>query len=274
MKARKSRKTGRTNLSKRRAPKSRRRGLGGSLLAAIFMLVALFTAAWLAYPHFWDYLSRQEAFRIEKISFENADHIRLSELNSLLPPLEGVNLFAIDPPMICSAIRQHPWVDDVTLYRRLPDRLIISVTERRPAALISGERIWALDASGVLLPTDSWSGTLDVPLINYSGEGDLKAGCVLVHRPVLDILIGLEALRRRLPELWRMVSEVSWDEKGQLLLYSSASHTRILLGSKPNWQQMVDFYSFLIFQGGGSGIEDIDFVDLRFRGQVIVRKGV
>lgn len=255
--------------SYRKAP---RQGVLPSFLAALLMLIALIAGGWLLYPQAWRFLSQQQAFRIREVSFQNVSHIEESDLRALLPAVEGVNLFAVNLEEIKTAVGKHPWVNEAELYRRFPSKLVISITERNPVALLNGNRVWAVDREGTLLSPDEWNGSLDLPLINVSLSPEQKAGDTVVQKPLRKVLIGLEALRRRLPEMWLMISEVSWDSSGQVSLYASSSHTNILLGSDPQWQQLVRFYSFLIYEGGTAGLEDIVLVDLRFRENVIVRR--
>lgn len=258
--------------SPRRTVRARHPRLIGSFIIALFLVILLLIGGWWTYPYLWRYMSRQDAFKISEIIIRNAGGLDEAVLRVLLPPVEGQNLFAVDLRKVEEALRQHPWVENVKLHRHLPRKLVISVTEKTPAALICTERIWAVDRAGTLLPLENWSGTLDLPLVKFAGQKGHKAGQVISDGRVLGLLPRLQGLKRRLPQLWQMISEIAWDEKGQLILYASGSRTRILLGTQPCWQQMCNLYSFLLFEGSRSGLENIRFVDLRFRGQVIIRR--
>lgn len=255
-------------------PRTKRRGSrwAGSLAIALALMALLLLGGWLVYPNALQYLASQEAFRLEEISISCGEHLNQSELQALLPEIIGVNLLVIDLGVVENALLLHPWVKEARARRRLPDRLVITVYEKEPVALVAGESLWALDRTGKLLPLDAWQGALSLPLVRLTSQDNLKAGGVINDKRLLDLGMRLQALRRRLPDVWQMISEVTWDEQGQVILYASCSRTRILLGTEPSWQQVLNFYSFLVYQGCNSGMDDIAFVDLRFRGQVIVRR--
>ncbi len=263
---------GRKKKNRKNTPISPRVRLMGSTVIALMLLGIISAAGWFAHPHLWDFLCRQKVFQLETICYTGNEHIDKEELDALLPDIIGVNIFVIDVEAVKSAVSEHPWIEEVTLHRRLPHKLVISVTEKRPLALINSSRCRAVDRKGAVLPLECWNGILDVPLIRYQSGKNLTPGSSIDDKSLLKVLHFLETMQRLLPELWEMTSEVSWDSDGQLYLNLAGSRTRILLGHDPQWQQFTDFYSFLIYEGGRSGIDDIKFVDLRFRGQVIVRR--
>lgn len=272
MKVRDRKKRARMVAPRRPASRSRRRRLLSSLLIAIFLVLGLVIGGWMGYPYLWAYISHPDRFKIEKIVFQGCEQVEESELRRLLPPIEGVNLFAVDLKNVRERLCRHPWLLDVSLHRRLPDRLLIRVTERKPAAIVNTDRLYALDRHGIVLHLDNWKGPLDLPIVRVKAAGELKPGSKLKEERASSLLPGLESLRRRLPDLWGAISEAYWDNEGQLYLLAFNRPTPILLGENPSWRQMLNFYSFLNYQGHRWGMDDVNFVDLRFPGQVIIRR--
>lgn len=56
-----------------------------------------------------------------------------------LAPLVGRNLLRLELSEVRARLAEHPWVDRVTVEKRLPDRLRIDVVEKRPVALLRGD---------------------------------------------------------------------------------------------------------------------------------------
>ena len=256
----------------RKSARAKKKRWLGSLIIVLVLLVFISTGFWYVVPQVWNFLRQQETFKLQKVEFVNCEHLNLNELEALLPEVEGVNLFVIDLQKIETCLSQHPWVEAVTIKRRLPDRLSISIVEREPVALINSTPLLAVDISGLLLPLKNWHGILDLPLILERQRGRLRQGEILSSPKTVQALRHLERMRHQIPEVWQLISEVTWNRTGELVFHSSASRTRIVLGSRPNWQQVLNFYSFLIYEGGQSGIEDIELIDLRFQGQVVIRR--
>ena len=251
------------------SPKSR---LIGSFIIALMLVVILIAIGGIAYPHLWIFLCQQDMFSLEEICFVHNGNLDESELRALLPEIIGSNLFAIDLESVKRALQCHPWVDEVVLQRRLPHKLIISIGEKRPVALIAAGSVWAVSKNGILLPLDKWQGALDLPLLKQNRSVKLKSGTHLEGEQVHKMLQYLEKMRYQLPEIWYMISEVTWDRKGRLLFNLTGTKTQLILGTNPRWQQILDFYSFLIYEGGRAGIEGIETIDLRFSGRVVIKR--
>lgn len=105
-------------------------------------------------------------------------HVEVTGTRELpLLPVYQAALPGRDNAMLTSdlgAIRQRlqalPWVADASVARRLPDTLVISITERRPVALWQyRQRLHAIDINGVVLTGDRLERFANLPLIVGSG---------------------------------------------------------------------------------------------------------
>ena len=65
----------------------------------------------------------------------------------------GENLFQLNKfDMAHKVLTQLPYVDEITISRKLPDTLVLKVTESTPLAVLeSGGNWWLLDVRGKLL---------------------------------------------------------------------------------------------------------------------------
>jgi len=77
--------------------------------------------------------------------------------------LEGRNILSIDLDGAAATLRQDPWVRDVHFQRQLPNRVVLSVEERIPAAVWhAGARFFLIDLDGTILEELSGPGSLPV----------------------------------------------------------------------------------------------------------------
>ncbi len=113
------------------------------------------------------------------------------------------NIFAFDVDKAQKLVESHPWIKSASLKRKLPDKILVSVTERVPVAFAPmGDVMWLLDEEGRVLGQDCG----DWPtLAGLSGiEGDLSPGAFIGDEYMvgLRVLGGLGPLsKRRLAEI-------------------------------------------------------------------------
>ena len=98
----------------------------GSLLSSLLLLV-LFAAGLLLFA---DYVLQPDRFPVSRISFIGEfRHVEKSALQQKVAPYVGNNFFAIDLQKMETSLRDIDWVSDVSVSRRWPDRLQVSIKE-------------------------------------------------------------------------------------------------------------------------------------------------
>lgn len=86
-----------------------------------------------------------------------------ADILAALGPVEGMPLFDLDPEALKKNLEALPWVETVRVERRLPDRLHLILTERRPMALWKHEgKFFVVDTAQHVIDVDpsAWSGHL------------------------------------------------------------------------------------------------------------------
>jgi len=209
---------------------------------------------------------------VKNVSLEGVQFTSEVDLIKLIPDVVDSNQFKIDLFQIENSVKQHPWIEKVEVFRRLPDELVVVVHEKQPVALLNGKDLWAIDRNGCLLPLHLWSGSLDLPLIDLKLGNLEQAGGIIDDEQLLTTLKYLVQLKYRLPALWEIISEVTWNNEGDITLHAAKSRTQILLSQEPTWNQTLKLYSYFLYEGGESGIQDVQSIDLRFQDQVIVKR--
>jgi cell division septal protein FtsQ len=147
-----------------------------------------------------------------------------------------------------------PQISDVTIRRKLPGTLIVSIRENLPVALAPSPRgLEPVDSVGVVLPIDPLRDDLDLPIANQRDK---------------SILALLGSARAGNPMLYHRISEVSRDGKDGLVLRLAPSlRVRALLGVSVS--RLADIFPVEsdLMRRRASVAE----LDLRYRDQVIAR---
>lgn len=106
----------------------------------------------------------------------------------------GHSIFEVDLRQVEDRIESLPWVKEAFVVRKPPDRLLVSIVERRRLAWIELGEIYGIDAEGVLLPAAGKSAEsfkdLDLPVISglSVSPDSLRIGSVVADSALVPIL--------------------------------------------------------------------------------------
>ena len=122
-------------------PRRRRRGRAIRIALAVIVLAA----AAVGLSRFFG----GSLFALRRMEVSGNRRARTEEILRAVEPWRLANLVALDLAPIARAVRVHPWVERVTLSKRLPDGLAIRITERKAVALFrEGPKLWWLSSHG------------------------------------------------------------------------------------------------------------------------------
>jgi len=179
-------------------------------------------------------------------------------------PLGKLNLKEIETNLIA-----HPFITDASVYRGEQGTLVLQIQECAPVAVafIGGLPVY-LDSAGITLPFRFSSAAFDVPVVSGVSNG----------RKV-DSLQGVEAIgvvkavREFDPTLYQQISEIQREPTGQYTLLFADGGVPIRAGTAaeiPKHLKKLDlFWRTVLLSEGTNNIQSID---LRWQGQVVVKK--
>jgi len=120
-------------------------------LAALIVLGGLLTSAYLLKT----YLGHDGHFRINGASNIEATGLTEVSRSEILPVFGediGRNIFFVPLAERRKQLEGIPWIEKATVMRLLPDKIRVSVVERKPVAFVrQGQQIGLVDANGILL---------------------------------------------------------------------------------------------------------------------------
>jgi cell division protein FtsQ len=136
----------------RTGERSRTGGTGIKHVVLQIITVVLIAAggllAWKAYQ----ILLHAEMFQIAGVDVKGAKQISEADLKEIAGVFTGQNIFKVDLETPARRARANPWVKDVRIYRRLPNRISMVVTERTAFALLdTGAGRYVMDSDGVVI---------------------------------------------------------------------------------------------------------------------------
>jgi cell division protein FtsQ len=182
------------------------------------------------------------------------------------------NVFSVSLDERRKKLEQIPWVESAKVMRLLPNRIVISITERTPVAFVQiGSRIHLIDAGGVVmgLPAIRQS-KYSFPVIHGIAEADPLSSRAAVMKIYNRMAGELSSGEGENAQFMRQVSEVDLgdpedvkatvnDAGGTVLIHLGASdfleRYKLLAAHIGEWRQQ---------------FKNVESVDLRYEGQIVV----
>jgi cell division protein FtsQ len=150
-------------------------------------------------------------------------------------------------------VKTHPGVQTVTISRKLPSTLVITITEYQPVALVpSPQGFRVFDERGVALPIDPSRVAVDAPVLARADTALLRL---------------LSELRAQLPGVYKRVSELRRTSPGELLFQLDDAPVRTLAGVTVQDLNQLQSVEEDLQKRAVKAAE----LDLRFTGQIIAR---
>ena len=180
---------------------------GWKMLGGIFLVAVIMAAAWGARS-----AARQMAFfRVRSVEVRGVRYLQPKEVLSRLRVDTLMSLWD-DLEPLRERVRHDPQITGVTITRRLPGTLVVTIQENQPVALIQGATgLVPYDSLGHVLPIDPARTNLDLPIVATSD-------------PVLLKLVG--AIRYTAPRVFSRIEEVRRIGRDEILLTLSRNEAQ------------------------------------------------
>lgn len=234
---------------------------GWKMLGALFLVALIMAAAWGTR----EAARRMAFFRVRAVEVRGARYLQANEIISRLKVDTLASLWD-DLTPYKARVRGHPQVSDVTISRRMPGTLVVTIEENLPVALIQTPTgLLPFDSLGKQLPIDPARTNLDLPI-------------VATRDPVLLKLVG--AIRATEPRVFARIEEVKRAGRDEILLTLSRRgatdsvtsgagtlHVRLPVGLSV--ERLADI--FPVETDLARRQVSVTELDLRYRDQVIAR---
>jgi cell division protein FtsQ len=215
----------------------------------------------------------QSSVTVGHVAVTGAHHAPADTVRHLARVDSGTVMETIDGLLVADRVSRHPWVEQAKITKQRARRtLLVSVTERTPAALVvdgSGHPAYYIDRSGYAMPLPD-SANYDVPLVR---------GLDTEYHPVQQV--APPSLRRMLAAHPRagaepLVSEltVEPDSSVQLLTAPIGEHGAlpVRLGTGTLVSKLRRLRAFAEQVLADSTKNPIGEIDLRFDEQIVTRE--
>ena len=213
-------------------------------------------------------LSEMQTFSLRDVEVRGARYLTTEAVVGLLDIGPEASVWN-DEATWLEPLLAHPLIEAAEVRRRLPDGLVITVTERRPVALAATPTLEPVDAEGRRLPIDPSAFRLDLPVISTSRVP--PDGATMFPEDVRALAAEVARLMAADTAFLQLVSSVRWGEHGALIARWTRPPLEFLMppGTPPSRvREGLAALSHAMATAPGRVPEAID---LRFADQVVVR---
>lgn len=229
------------------------------LLGGVLLGVAIYANIW------------KENRRATEVVVEGNRVLAAKDILTLAAVPGNSLMFDLDLYAIEQRVGKNPYVKSVAVHRDIPNRVRISIEERIPVAAVVMDRLYYLDAEGYVLPPARSQSIFDLPVLTGLPPGEFVSGVRTKNRDALDALSILSVAQEIDDELYRNISEVHFDENTDPVLYTAEFGIPVVLGREQIGINLVKFDSFWKSVVAKNGAQQLQYIDLRFEDQVVVR---
>lgn len=173
----------------------------------------IFFAAFLAFASVLVFFLNSDYFRVRNVTTTKTAHINKAKVEKAISLLKGKNIFRAPVSEAKEVIISDPWAKEVTIKRRLPDRMEIRIVERRPVAQISKDGFYYLISE-------------DGMVLERSIEQ--KDLIEIADLPVKSVKAGSRLRSREFQEAMKVYRSLDSDIKRQVLVISAPSTDRLI----------------------------------------------
>lgn len=188
---------------------------------------------------------------------------RKTVLNALGLP-KGINMLRLRLDVLVQRLEKLPWVKSARVDLDPSGRLLVTIDERQPKAVVMGSRPLLMDDEGVLFLEVKPEAYTELPYVTKVGEkrptlGDqVPASFLEAFHELLEALEGVPGLGVR------FVSEILWDSLDGVTIFANPKGTRIHLGSGDFSRKFRRLRAVIRELERRGGLEGLDAADLSY----------
>ena len=214
------------------------------------------------------WLFTSPTFALSAVEVGEHTFVERAWVERTLAPLSGRNLFRVELAEVRRRLAEHPWIERVTVEKRLPNRLRVDWVEKRPAALLrSAASLDYLDAQGrAIAPFDPLRGPADLLLVSETALPGAAAAAAPESEIVGAYRVAAELETAR-PEWGATLSEVEVLGGGDYRLHVAALDFPLLVRGGTLAERFRDLSPLLPELERRYG--GIAFIDLRFDRRIL-----
>ncbi|MFC1508226.1 cell division protein FtsQ/DivIB [Candidatus Omnitrophota bacterium] len=152
-------------------------------------------------------VSKHPIFHVREVVVEGAQYLDSDKIFTAANIQQGANIFDLDLMRSARKLKSEFSAEKFTVFRRLPYTVVIEVHERKPVALLNMNKLVGVDSKGVTLPHIGADMVDTLPIITGIKTVSSLSDSTTKQRIVSGIRM-LEHISKEAPAVYSRISEV------------------------------------------------------------------
>jgi cell division protein FtsQ len=221
---------------------------------------------------FHDALVQSSCFQARSVTVEGCRRISPSEILQWGNLDKTTNILSLNIKALQHRLTSHPWIKSADIWREVPDKIHIRVSEYTPVAIVDCGQKFLLDDKGTIFKKLDHGEEVLVPIVSGLKMSDLR-----MHRgrrpSLLEGVLAVTQLSRLDGSILPLhsITAIQVDSEMGLTLYAFDSDTAIKLGFGNYQAKFNRFRDMIPYLKKQQGLLQVRCVDLKDTGRVIVK---
>ncbi len=223
--------------------------------------------------------------KIFNVAGQRSDYYKMSNIqingNRFIPETKiftlcGYNLkddseIKLNVDSIATRIMALKNIKGVSITHRPPRLLNITIEEYEPVAFIYGKGLNLIDGDGYLIPIPPSKTVWDLPLISGIQTSLGKLGNQTIASDAYLALEIIRYLEDENPLLYGLISEINLSKKNSIVLHLIKGGTKIRVTRVSFYKELFVLNNFIANYLDWRHLASLDYIDLRFENQLVVK---
>jgi hypothetical protein len=219
----------------------------------------------------WQYAKNSSWFLCINITVRGNSVTPDQAILAQVPLVPGRTIFNYRADQVAAALAGFPYIKSCTLKRRWFSTVVVCVEERSPVAYLALDALYLVDNDRMVLPLPGDGVVFDLPVLTGLTVA-ARPGQKVVSPGLDSALACLRALLAVDPGLVERTSGLDLADPRNLTLLLHSPEYRVFLGPVARRDDLVKLGIWE--QHGRSAAGVVEYVDLRFAGQIIVKRKI
>jgi cell division protein FtsQ len=207
-------------------------------------------------------------FAVAAVEVRGASRVPVPRILAAAAIAPGANLWTLDSGAVAARVASLPEIRRADVVRELPNRVTIVVEERRPFTLVHAARLHWMDEDGHVLGEERRAVSPGAPVISGLTEEELASMRTAPGPKARAAVALIRTLLRSGTTLAAEISEIDMSRPEGPVLYT-VDGVEVRLGAE-DWDERLARLEGVLAQ---VATQDVSGVDLRFKDQVVLRRG-